>query len=212
MGSVTVNPNPVLHQLTPRNSIGADSSLDLKAPTSYDRYVSRRRSSAISTADRFELFKRQISSLSHFSVTWHNISFEVQPKIYQKFYKRPAMLLRDLTGQARSGQLVGLMGPSGCGKTTLLTCIAQRAVNGTMTGSVYIKGRNKVKIAMVPHHDRLYEHFTVRETLTYASYLKVSQSYLHLRHHSSLGFNRSSSFIGVLLESKFHGEGTRDEH
>ena len=36
------------------------------------------------------------------------------------------MLIQDAEGEAKSGEMVGILGPSGCGKTTLLTLLAKR--------------------------------------------------------------------------------------
>jgi len=48
------------------------------------------------------------------------------------------IILENVTGQAKSGQMLALMGASGAGKTSLLDCISLR--NRKFTGQVYIDG------------------------------------------------------------------------
>lgn len=53
-------------------------------------------------------------------------------------------VLRGCSGEARAGEVVGLLGPSGCGKTSLLGAIAGSASDlgaASVTGSITVDGQ-----------------------------------------------------------------------
>ncbi|KAK7477475.1 hypothetical protein BaRGS_00031299 [Batillaria attramentaria] len=87
-------------------------------------------------------------------------------------------VLNDVNMALPAGQLIGLVGSSGSGKTSLLDVIAFRCegeVTGTMTykGVRCTKQMMKQQCSYVIQADRLLPNLTVRETLTYAAYLKL---------------------------------------
>nr|KAG5692505.1 hypothetical protein BaRGS_018710 [Batillaria attramentaria] len=87
-------------------------------------------------------------------------------------------VLNDVNMALPAGQLIGLVGSSGSGKTSLLDVIAFRC-EGEVTGTMTYKGVRCTKQTMkqqcsyVIQADRLLPNLTVRETLTYAAYLKL---------------------------------------
>ncbi|KMT11590.1 hypothetical protein BVRB_5g109050 [Beta vulgaris subsp. vulgaris] len=90
-------------------------------------------------------------------------------------------ILHGITGSVHPGEVLALMGPSGSGKTTLLNVLGGRLTQPKAGGSVtyndqpyskYLKSR----IGFVTQDDVLYAHLTVRETLTYAAYLRLPKT------------------------------------
>lgn len=67
--------------------------------------------------------------------TWKNLTYTVPTP------SGPRVLLDDVQGWVRPGQLGALMGSSGAGKTTLLDVLAQRKTDGTVKGSIQVDGR-----------------------------------------------------------------------
>src|SRR5207245_565651 len=86
----------------------------------------------------------------------------------------PRTILRGVCGRFRTGEVTAVMGPSGAGKSTLLECLTGRRHKG-LSGEMKLTGSrasSPLKLAMVPQHDFMLPHFTVKETLVYASRIK----------------------------------------
>lgn len=67
--------------------------------------------------------------------TWKDVKYTVRTP------QGPRVLLNNVHGWVKPGQLGALMGSSGAGKTTLLDVLAQRKTDGTLSGSVLVDGR-----------------------------------------------------------------------
>ncbi|KAF2221205.1 CDR ABC transporter-domain-containing protein [Elsinoe ampelina] len=67
--------------------------------------------------------------------TWQNLTYTVQTP------SGPPVLLNDVHGWVKPGELGALMGASGAGKTTLLDMLAQRKTDGTIKGSILVDGK-----------------------------------------------------------------------
>ncbi|KAL9247061.1 hypothetical protein vseg_020532 [Gypsophila vaccaria] len=90
-------------------------------------------------------------------------------------------ILHGITGSANPGEVLALMGPSGSGKTTLLNLLGGRLTQPTSDGSVTYNDQPyskflKSRIGFVTQDDVLFPHLTVRETLTYAAYLRLPKT------------------------------------
>ncbi|ELU06094.1 hypothetical protein CAPTEDRAFT_137191 [Capitella teleta] len=85
-------------------------------------------------------------------------------------------ILKNVSGQAKQGDMLAIMGPSGAGKSTLLNCLScRRPISG---GSVTLNGHpmtNKLrrKICYVLQEDILFTNLTCRETLKFTAMLKM---------------------------------------
>ena len=92
------------------------------------------------------------------------------------------ILLRDLSGIFKAGELTAIMGASGAGKTTLLNALSCRinakSLSGTMTtnGVPYNQEVFGDFANYVMQQDVLMETLTVRETLELAANLKLNLS------------------------------------
>ena len=85
--------------------------------------------------------------------------------------------LRDVSFEARDGELLVLVGPSGCGKSTTLRLIAGLeefesgtiSIDGNAINNLPPKDRD---IAMVFQNYALYPHMTVRQNLGFGLKMK----------------------------------------
>ena len=91
-------------------------------------------------------------------------------------------IVKDCSGVATAGEVVGVLGPSGCGKTTLLGAIAGSALDlGSTTsleGTVLVDGvpRRGHQVAYVSQADNLIPTLTVAECIRYSALLRLPRS------------------------------------
>ncbi|KAG6540948.1 hypothetical protein Mapa_017669 [Marchantia paleacea] len=87
------------------------------------------------------------------------------------------VILHNIVGVVKPGEMLAMMGPSGSGKTTLLNILGGRS-KGILTGKIlyndmpYDKGMKR-RTGFVTQDDVLYAHLTVKETLVYAALLRL---------------------------------------
>ncbi|CAN6827768.1 unnamed protein product [Brassica oleracea] len=93
--------------------------------------------------------------------------------------KEEKVILKDVSCDARSGEITAIAGPSGAGKTTLLEILAGKVSQGRVSGQVLVNGRpmdgpeyRRVS-GFVPQEDALFPFLTVQETLTYSALLRL---------------------------------------
>lgn len=88
-------------------------------------------------------------------------------------------VVRDCSGFASGGQVLGVLGPSGCGKTTLLGAIAgsplDLGASAVFHGRVSVDGvpRQGKHVAFVPQEDTLIPTLTVSECIRYSALLRL---------------------------------------
>jgi ATP-binding cassette subfamily G (WHITE) protein 2 (PDR) len=103
--------------------------------------------------------------------TWKNVTYNIPVK------NGTRMLLDNITGWVKPGELTALMGVSGAGKTTLLDCLALRVSIGVVTGDMFVNGRPldssfQRKTGYVQQQDLHLETATVRESLRFSAMLR----------------------------------------
>lgn len=122
-------------------------------------------------------------SLRPVTLKFEDVSYTIKLKSNKGGYfsshqqKQSRMLLQNVTGTVKPGELLAMLGPSGSGKTSLLTSLAGR-LPGKFSGTITYNGQQfsssmKRKIGFVTQDDVLYPHLTVLETLTYAALLRL---------------------------------------
>ncbi|XP_049389742.1 ABC transporter G family member 21 [Solanum stenotomum] len=122
-------------------------------------------------------------SLHPVTLKFEDVSYTIKLESNKRGYfsshqqKQTRMILQNVMGIVKPGELLAMLGPSGSGKTTLLTSIAGRLhckFSGTITyNDQQFSSSMKRKIGFVTQDDVLYPHLTVLETLTYAALLRL---------------------------------------
>ncbi|KAG5926361.1 hypothetical protein E4U42_003395 [Claviceps africana] len=106
--------------------------------------------------------------------TWKNLTYTVKTPSGDR------LLLDNVQGWVKPGNLTALMGSSGAGKTTLLDVLAQRKTEGTIHGSIHVDGRplpvSFQRSAGYCEQLDVHEPFaTVREALEFSALLRQSR-------------------------------------
>ncbi|RWS14038.1 ABC transporter sub-family G-like protein 1, partial [Dinothrombium tinctorium] len=124
--------------------------------------------------------------VKEYEVVWYHLSYIVTNSWWKrklasiqgiKDVPKSKLIIKDVNGHFKSGELVAIMGPSGAGKSTLLESLIGEKLSGR-EGRIVCTSEADLSIAYVPQHDRLYENLTVMESLVYAARLKLTTKYL----------------------------------
>lgn len=92
------------------------------------------------------------------------------------------VLLNDISGEAREGEIMAVLGASGSGKSTLIDAVADRISKESLKGSVTLNGEVlesrllKVISAYVMQDDLLFPMLTVEETLMFSAEFRLPRS------------------------------------
>ncbi|CAG2164007.1 unnamed protein product [Oppiella nova] len=153
-----------------------------------------------STADSREFYTEKKSICIHgngtetkvpypVNISWHNINVFSKktrriPLPFRKDKDKPSVhILKNVSGQAKSGQLLAIMGSSGAGKTTLNNVLTQRNLSEVdVQGSVKLNGKivdsNDMKSlsAYVQQEDIFIGNLTVGEHMRFQSRVRMDQS------------------------------------
>lgn len=104
------------------------------------------------------------------------------PALGETAFTRSKILLNDISGEARDGEILAFLGASGSGKSTLIDALANRIAKGKLKGTVKLNGESvesrllKVISAYVMQDDLLFPMLTVEETLTFAAEFRLPRS------------------------------------
>ncbi|KAL6998280.1 ABC transporter G member 6 [Sarracenia purpurea var. burkii] len=92
------------------------------------------------------------------------------------------VLLNDVSGEAREGEILAVLGASGSGKSTLIDALADRIAKESLKGTVTLNGEVleskllKVISAYVLQEDLLFPMLTVEETLMFSAEFRLPRS------------------------------------
>ncbi|NP_001353404.1 ABC transporter G family member 8 [Solanum lycopersicum] len=95
---------------------------------------------------------------------------------------RTKVLLNDISGEARDGELLAVLGASGSGKSTLIDALANRISKDSLKGEMKLNGEPlhskllKVISAYVMQDDLLYPMLTVEETLMFSAEFRLPRT------------------------------------
>lgn len=169
---------------------GDDASSDVASDRGSVDLGVNKRMEARQASKLFRHFSSSRSKSESIELSWKDVNYSIAVKDAQKSKIFAPVygvkhILNDLSGSAKSGELLAIMGPTGCGKTSLLNLLAARvSASGSkaveLTGSVTVNGRPRHddsfrKISSyVLQDDRLFPHLTVCETLFLAAQFYLS--------------------------------------
>ncbi|KAE8099481.1 hypothetical protein FH972_017461 [Carpinus fangiana] len=91
-------------------------------------------------------------------------------------------ILNNISGEAREGEIMGILGASGSGKSTLIDALANRISKESLKGSVTLNGEVlesrllKAISAYVMQDDLLFPMLTVEETLMFSAEFRLPRS------------------------------------
>ncbi|KAK1942573.1 Protein white [Phytophthora citrophthora] len=120
------------------------------------------------------------SEAPKFTLQWRNLSLKatvINPRTKQEEEK---IILSNVSGTAKPGELLVIMGPSGAGKSSLLDCISGR--NKAVEGEIAINGQpwnDSIKrlTSYVMQDDLFYQTITVKEHLVFQAKLRMGKTF-----------------------------------
>ncbi|KAG1689826.1 hypothetical protein DVH05_001860 [Phytophthora capsici] len=117
------------------------------------------------------------SEPAQFTLQWRNLSLKAEVKNPSTKKTEEKVILNNVSGSAKPGELLVIMGPSGAGKSSLLDCISGR--NSGVEGDILLNGQQATKrmASYVMQDDLFYETLTVKEHLTFQAKLRMGKTY-----------------------------------
>lgn len=118
-------------------------------------------------------------------LSFRNLTYSV--KLRRKFLPKAnnvttKVLLNDISGDAREGEITAVLGASGSGKSTLIDALANRIARDSLKGSITLNGEAleskllKVISAYVMQDDLLFPMLTVEETLMFSAEFRLPRT------------------------------------
>ncbi|XP_076921124.1 ABC transporter G family member 16-like [Bidens hawaiensis] len=132
------------------------------------------------------VFEMTETSPLPFVLSFNNLTYSVKVRSKMALFGgAPAtykVLLNDISGQARDGEIMAVLGASGSGKSTLIDALANRISKESLKGTVTMNGEAlesrllKVISAYVRQDDLLFPMLTVEETLMFAAEFRLPRT------------------------------------
>ncbi|GMI65833.1 ATP-binding cassette G2 [Hibiscus trionum] len=134
-----------------------------------------------------------LASSNPFVLSFHNLTYRV--KVRKKMGSIPfcgkkidgngvntKVLLNEISGEAREGEIMAVLGASGSGKSTLIDALANRIAKDSLKGTLTLNGEVlesrllRVISAYVMQDDLLFPMLTVEETLMFSAEFRLPRS------------------------------------
>ncbi|CDP00016.1 unnamed protein product [Coffea canephora] len=115
-----------------------------------------------------------------FVLSFTNLTYS--PTDGETLFAKTKVLLNDISGEARDGEIMAVLGASGSGKSTLIDALANRIAKESLKGTITLNGEQlesrllKVISAYVMQDDLLYPMLTVEETLMFAAEFRLPRT------------------------------------
>ncbi|KAI3915815.1 hypothetical protein MKX01_013271 [Papaver californicum] len=109
-------------------------------------------------------------------------ALEVNPAELESNYSRKKVLLNDISGEAKEGEIMAVLGASGSGISTLIDALANRISKGSLQESVTLNGEVlesrtlKMISAYVMQDDLPFPMLTVEETLMFSAEFRLPRT------------------------------------
>ncbi|KAK1429335.1 hypothetical protein QVD17_11543 [Tagetes erecta] len=132
------------------------------------------------------------SNCSPFVLAFNNLTYSVKTRSNIMVFNslgggkmnvhETKVLLDDISGEAREGEIMAVLGASGSGKSTLIDALANRIAKGSLKGTVTLNGEVleskmlKVISAYVMQDDLLFPMLTVEETLMFSAEFRLPRT------------------------------------
>ncbi|XP_073044428.1 ABC transporter G family member 6-like [Primulina eburnea] len=116
-----------------------------------------------------EFFSRSDPTIAHESLSGNSLEDKSRMKV----------LLNEISGEAREGEIMAVLGASGSGKSTLIDSLADRIARESLKGTITLNGEVleskllKVISAYVMQDDLLFPMLTVEETLMFSAEFRL---------------------------------------
>eukprot|EP01103_Thecamoeba_quadrilineata_P011519 TRINITY_DN2776_c0_g1_i1.p1 TRINITY_DN2776_c0_g1~~TRINITY_DN2776_c0_g1_i1.p1 ORF type:complete len:608 (+),score=95.60 TRINITY_DN2776_c0_g1_i1:69-1892(+) len=114
------------------------------------------------------------------TLSWDNITYTILQKVGPIWNRqtKEKILLNNVSGIVKPGQLLAIMGSTGAGKSTLLDVLVGYKNTGVLTGDILINGHPRDKLfkrmaGYVTQDDCQMDTLTVRETLQFYADMKL---------------------------------------
>lgn len=130
---------------------------------------------------KLQIVPSQPKTLSHLpkrpavDLAFHNLTYRVK----EGRRNNDKVILKEVSGRLRSGELTAIMGPSGAGKSTLLNILSGYKTAG-IEGSITMNGKERnisqfrKLSAYIMQDNQLHGNLTVEEAMSVATNLKLS--------------------------------------
>eukprot|EP01120_Amphizonella_sp_Union-15-10_P001712 TRINITY_DN11859_c0_g1_i2.p1 TRINITY_DN11859_c0_g1~~TRINITY_DN11859_c0_g1_i2.p1 ORF type:complete len:633 (+),score=88.25 TRINITY_DN11859_c0_g1_i2:70-1968(+) len=139
------------------------------------------------------------------NLTWQDLKYTITTK-NRKEGKVTRVILNNVSGFARPGEILAVMGSTGAGKSTLLDILAGRKKSGNLFGQVLVNGEPPNRLykriaSYVTQDDCLMGTQTIKETFDFYSRLKLPNSTPSIRRRARVDEVISELSLGKVADS-----------
>eukprot|EP00121_Abeoforma_whisleri_P016567 Awhi_evm1s15198 len=123
---------------------------------------------------------RKVTKIRPFHLAWNNLRYSVtlSSGMMCSKKKETKVILDDINGGVKSGEMIAVMGTSGAGKTTFMNILAGRTSSGKIEGNITLNGAKRGKLfkrqsCYVEQDDVFLANLTVTETFVFNALMRL---------------------------------------